>query len=113
MLGRIEHLVARPLLDDPPGVHDHDAVRDLRNDAQVMRDEDDRGRVLALEPLQQRQHLGLDRHVERGRRLIGDQDLGVVGERDRGHGPLPHPAGELVWVAECRLVGTRDAHVGE
>ena len=40
--------------------------------------------------------LSLDRHVERGRRLVGDQDVRVAPERHRDHRALPHPAGELV-----------------
>ncbi len=41
---------------------------------------------------------GLDRDVERRRRLVGDQDLRVAGERHRDHHPLPHPARELVRI---------------
>ena len=42
--------------------------------------------------------LRLDRDVERGRRLVGDQQRGAAGERHRDDRALPHPAGELVRV---------------
>ena len=45
---------------------------------------------------QQLQDLGLDRDIERRRRLIGDQQGRIVGERHRDHHPLPLAARELV-----------------
>ena len=52
----------------------------------------------ATSVLQQLEDLRLDRHVERGRRLVGDQELRLAGQRHRDHRALPHPAGELVRV---------------
>ena len=40
--------------------------------------------------------LGLDGHVERGRRLVGDEQLGLAGERHRDHHALRHAARHLV-----------------
>ncbi len=57
----------------------------------------------------QRQHLRLDCHVERGRRLVGDQQLGVAGHRHRRHHPLPHPAGELVGIGAEAALGVGHA----
>ena len=48
--------------------------------------------------LHQFEDLRLDRHVERGRRLVGDDQLRVAGDRDRDHDPLAHPARQLVRV---------------
>ena len=48
--------------------------------------------------LDQLQDLGLDGHVERGRRLVGDQQVGVARERHRDHHALAHAARELVRV---------------
>ena len=53
---------------------------------------------------QQFEDLRLDRHVERRRRLVGDQHFRLQRQRHRDHRPLPHPAGELV-----RVVGRRAA----
>ena len=38
--GRVEDLVQRPLLDDLTRVHDEDAVGDLRDHAEVVRNQD-------------------------------------------------------------------------
>ena len=62
---------------------------------------------LAPEVLEQLQDLGLDHDVERGRRLVADDDRRVAGEGHRDHRPLAHPAGQLVRVAAPRA--SRDA----
>ena len=81
-----------------PGVHDRDLVAGLGDHPEVVRDEDDRHPGLVLELRQQGQDLVLDRDVERGRRLVGEQQLGSHGDRDRDHHPLAHAAAELVRV---------------
>ena len=62
----------RRLLDDPPGVHHGDAVGHLGDDAEVVRDEQQRQVELLLQLAQQVENLRLDRDVERRRRLVGD-----------------------------------------
>ena len=58
---------------------------------------------------QQLEDLRLHRDVERGRRLVGDQQLRVVDERHRDHHALAHAAGELVRVAARARRGVGDA----
>ena len=62
-------------LDDLAGIHHGDPVRDARDDAEVVRDQDQRHAELALQLRQQVQDLRLDRDVERGGRLVGDDQL--------------------------------------
>ena len=64
--GRLLHLAAR--------VHDEHAVGDVRDDAEVVRDQDDRRPEPLAQLAQQVEDARLDRHVEGGRRLVGDQD---------------------------------------
>ena len=59
------------------------------------------------EVLEQLQDLGLDHDVERGRRLVADDDRRVAGEGHRDHRPLAHPARQLVRVG--RAARLRDA----
>ncbi len=98
MHGAAEHLARRALLDHAPAVHDDDAVADLLDDAEVVRDEDDGDAGLALEAHQPAEHLGLDGGVQGRGRLVGDDQLGLVDERKRDHDALPHASGELVRV---------------
>ena len=66
----------------------------------------------SLQLLDQLEDLRLHRHVERGRRLVGDQQLRVADQRHRDHRALAHTAGELVRVvvvAARRRSGCRPA----
>ena len=62
-----------------------------------------------LDALEHLEHLGLDGHVERGGRLVGDEHVGVVGDRHRDHRPLAHAARVLVRVLVDALARVRDA----
>ena len=84
------------LLDDLARVHDRDPVAHLGDDAEVVGDEDDRRAGLVAQVAHQVEDLRLDRHVERGRRLVGDEQLGLAGEGHRDHHPLGHAARHLV-----------------
>ena len=53
---------------------------------------------LLLQLAHQIEDLRLDGDVERGGRLVGDQELGIAGERHRDHHALAHAAGELVRI---------------
>jgi hypothetical protein len=53
----------------------------------------------------QLQDLRLDRHIDRGRRRVGDQQVRLVGQRHRDHHPLALAAGELVRVGFQPLLG--------
>ena len=108
VLGVVEDLLDRPLLDDLPGVHDQHAVGDLGDDAEIVGDQDHRQVAVAVQLFDQLQDLRLDRDVEGGGRLVGDQDLGLERQRHRDHRPLAHPAGELVRVVSTRALGVRD-----
>ena len=64
-------------LDDLAGVHHDDLVGHLGDHAQVVGDEHDRHLVLLAQRLHELEDLGLDRDVERGGRLVGDEQLRV------------------------------------
>ena len=54
---------------------------------------------------QELEDLRLDRHVERGRGLVGDHQTRLEGERHRDHHALAHATGELVREALRRPLG--------
>jgi hypothetical protein len=111
-----EDLGRRTRLDDQALLHHRNAVGDPAHDVEVVGDEQHRHAALALDVGEQGQDLGLDRHVERGRWLVGDQDVRVVGECHGDHHALALAAGELVregaqallWVADADLVEELD-----
>ena len=92
----------RPLvgeLDDLAEVHDRDAVRDVLDHREVVRDEEVGEARAPLEGAEQVQHLGLHRYVEGRDRLVRDDDGRLERERAGDPEPLALPAGELVGVA--------------
>ena len=90
----VEHLRGRPALHDLAALHHDRVVGELPHDGQVMADQQVGDAGLVADVGQQVQHLGLDRHVERGHRLVQDQDARLGGERPGDGDPLPLPAGQ-------------------
>ena len=62
-----------------------------------------------LQRHQQVQDLRLDGDVERGGRLVGDQQLRIAGDRHGDHDALAHAAGQLMREAVQARGGGRDA----
>ena len=100
-----EELTDRRLLDDTAGVHDVDAPACLRDDAEVVADEEDRRLEAALEVDEQAEDLRLHCHVERARRLVREQEPRLADERERDYDALREAAGQLVAVAAHAAVG--------
>ena len=99
MLRRGEHALDGAVLDDLAVLHHADPLRDLSHDAEVMGDEQKRHVQPRLDFLKQRDDLRLHGDVERGGRLVGDQQIGLVGERHRDHHALALSAGQLMRIA--------------
>ena len=93
-----------PDLHDLAEVHHGDAVGDVSDDREVVRDEEVREPELVLELDEQVDDLRLDRDVERGDRLVEDQHLRVQRERAGDADPLALAARELVRKA-VRVLG--------
>ena len=103
MVRLLVQLARRRHLDDAAEVHDRDPVRDVPDDREVVRDEQVREVELVLQRLEQVDDLRLDRDVERGDRLVRDDEVRVDGERAGDADPLALAAGELVRVARRRV----------
>ena len=98
------------LFDDTPLLHDANRVGETAHEPQVMGDEQHRHAIGLLQPLQQRENLRLHGDVERRRRLVGDEQIGLVGERHGDHHALTLAARKLMRIgAKPRLrVGNAD-----
>ncbi len=88
-------LAGRRVLDHLPRIHHRDLVRHPGNHAQVVADVEGRGAVLLLELGDQVQDGRLDGDVQRGGRLVHDQERGVVEHGHRDQDALLLPAREL------------------
>ena len=113
MLRIAEDIRSRALLDHAACVHHDHPLGEVGDDAHVVGDQDDRGAVVALKALHQLQDLSLDRHVERGRRLVGDQERGIARESHGDHHALPHPARELMRVVVGAAARIRDPDLAQ
>ena len=107
---RVQHLGDRPDLDDTAGIHDRDRVGDLRSDAEIVGDEDHPHAELALQPAQQDQHLHLDGGVERGCRLVGQEEPRIARQRHRDHRALAQATRKLVGIGVEPPCGRRHPH---
>ena len=110
-MGRsIEDLRHRPQLDHPPGIHHRELVAHLGDDAEIVGDEDQSEAMLALQVAQQVQVLRLDRQIEAGGRLVGDQQARLARDADGADDALAHAARHLVRVLRDPRLRRRDAH---
>jgi D-alanyl-D-alanine carboxypeptidase (penicillin-binding protein 5/6) len=71
------------VLDDPPEVHHRDAVADVLDDREVVRDEQISEAELGLEVLQQIEDLRLNGHIERRNGFVADEQIGPQGQCPR------------------------------
>ena len=109
----VEHLRHLALLDQLALGHDADPVGEAADDGEVVGDEQDRHAEPGLEVLEQLQDLRLDGDVQGGRRLVGDQEVGLVGQRHGDHHPLALAAGQLVREGAEPGFGLWDLHQPE
>ena len=109
----LEQRRRRRPLDHAAGIHHRDFVGTAGNDTEVVGDDDHRHVPPALLARQEIEDLRLDRHVERGGRLVGDQEFRFARQRDRNRHPLPHAAGELMRILRQPLFGRGNADRGE
>ncbi len=100
-------------LDHASLLHHADRVGEASHQIEVVRDEQDRHAIGLLEPLQQRDDLRLYGDVERGRRLVRDEEVGLVGERHGDHDALALPAGKLMRIGAEPRLGVWNADLGE
>src|SRR5262245_55561647 len=109
MAGPVEHTPHRLHFHDLAGVHHRDPVAHRGDDAEVVRDEDQRDAGRPLEVLQQIQILELDRDVEVRGGLVRDDDPWSAGLRDGTDDTLSHPPAHLMRVVLHSMLGRRNA----
>ena len=84
-------------------LHDGDARRELRDDWQAVRDQQISKREIALQILQQLKNLRTHGNVERGDRLVGNDQAWAQDQGSRDADALSLPAGKFVRVARERV----------
>ena len=103
----IEDLITRSFFSHLAAIHNKHAVTHLGDNSEIVGNQDNRGVYLIAQFLQKIQDLCLDRYVQRGRRLIRDDDARLADQRDRDHDTLLHTAGQLMrilFITTLRLI---------
>ncbi len=113
MSGLAQDVDAGTLLDDPTRVHHGHAIGELVHDAEIVGDEQDRHAELLLQVAQQLEDLRLDRDIQCGGGLVGDQQTRPGGERHGDHHALLEAAGELMRIGVQARVGIGNPHALE
>ena len=86
-------------LHDPADIHHRDPLADVLDDAQVVRDEEVGQAEPFLELEQEVEYLRLDRHIERGNRLVRNDQARIQRKCAGDADPLPLAAREGMRVA--------------
>ena len=99
MVRRVEQRGCLRDFHQPAEIHDRDPVRDVPHHGEVVRYEHIGQAETLLQILHQVDHLRLDRNVQRGDRLVRDDQPRPHGQRAGDGDALPLAAGELEWEA--------------
>ena len=111
MLGLPKNMILLPLLGHDTGIHDVHPVSHLGNHCQIMGDVKHRHGVFLLKIRQQSQYLRLDRNIQRGGGLVGNDQIGVAGQGHGDHNTLALPAAELVGIIIDSLLRGRKPYI--
>ena len=94
-----ENPLLRPLLDREAKIHHEHVVRDVTHDAEIVRDEEIRDSEIALQVGHKIEDLRLHRHIERGDRLVGDEQARLQHQGACNRDALALAAGEHMRIA--------------
>ncbi len=104
----VENVPDRAEFDQFSSIENRNPITSFSDNPEIMRDEQERHVIRLLQFLENLENLGLDDHIERGRRLIRDKQGWPQNQSECDHDALAHPPGELVRiVSDARLM---DSH---
>ena len=108
-----EDVVQVACFDDLAAIHDDHVVGDVGDHPEIVGDHQQRHPEFLLQVLHEAQDLGLDGDVERGRRLVGDQQRRPADQRHGDHRALAKTAGQFERIGPERALGIGKAHHAE
>ncbi len=107
-LGGGKEIGGRRLLHLVAGIHDHDAVGDFVDDAEIVGDQQDRRADFLVQFAEQFEHLLLHRDVERSGGFVGDDDARPASDCHGDHDALALAAGQFVRIGTHGAIGIGD-----
>ncbi len=91
-------------------VNDGDFVGHVRHDAEIVRDHQNGHAQLGLHFANEFQDFGLDRHIQRRGRLVGDQKSRMANHRHGNHGALAKTARQFEGIGVQGTLGVGKLH---
>ncbi len=113
VLRALDHVAYRTGLDHLALIEQRHPVADLGDDAEIVGDEDESGAVALLHAADEPQDLLLHGDVERRRRLVGHDELGLEREGGGDQHALAHASREFVRKGAHRPLRVPDLHLVE
>ncbi len=107
----MKYIGLRAQFDQIAGVHDGDAIGNVRYNGEIMRDEEHRQSEFAAKIVEQVENLLLDGDIERGRGFVGNQQLRTIDDSHGDHDALAHASGELMRIAAGALLGVGNGNL--
>ncbi len=95
-------------LHETTGVHDRQPIDELRQQPHIVADKNHRSPELLLHRPEGLHHLPLHDHVERARRLVGDDHLRLEADPERDADTLLHPPAEFVRIKLAHILAQID-----
>ena len=92
------------------GIHHQHAVAEGAHQVEIVADEDEAHVPRLHQVVENRQHLQPHRDIERGGRLVGDQQLRLGHQHHGDHRALAHAAGKFVRPGAVHALRIADAH---
>ncbi len=111
MCGSVKDFMFAGQFDDASGIHYGDAVSNLRDHGEIVRDEKHGQAEPGAQVREQIEDLGLDGDIEGGGGFVGDEQLRTVHDGHRDHDTLAHAAGELMRIIAGAALGLGDGDV--
>ena len=107
---RAEHVVDRASLDGLARIHHRHFVAGFEDEPEIVGDEQRRSAGAGGEVLDERDDARFHRDVERGGRLVEDEQLRLRQQRHRDHDALLLAAAQLMRIGAHDAVGIGQAH---
>jgi hypothetical protein len=100
-------------LDDAAGVHHHDAICEAGQQGWIVRNEDQRRPVVAIDIPQSVLNLSLQGHVERPRGFVRDYESGSTDQGLRDGNAMKFTPAELMWIGPANSSDIGDSGILE
>jgi hypothetical protein len=113
MTGIFQQIAGWPNLYDSPRIHDGGPMGALRDDSQIMGNEEEAHAEFFLKAVNQFKNLGLNGNIKGCCRFVGDQKFWPARESHGDHDPLAHPATQLMGIVVAAGCRGRDADAME